>query len=100
MILRLLLAVWRGSRLRSGATSATEPDLLILVARLAKQMELKIAPAVLYCERIAVPAVLGVWKPAILLPASLVTNLSASEIDAILSQMRMNFGAFFLQMLR
>lgn len=42
-------------------------------------------PVVAYCDRVAVPTVIGVLRPMILLPATLMTGLSPDEFSAILS---------------
>ena len=85
MLVRLLLGVWGGVRLRSQSTLATESGLLSVVGQLSTKLGLKLAPAVYFCESIAAPAVIGVLKPAILLPASLLTSLSPTELAAILT---------------
>ena len=85
MLIRLLLGVWGGFRLRSQSTLATETGLLSVVGELSTKLGLKLAPTIYYCERVAAPAVIGILKPAILLPASMVTSLSPTELAAILS---------------
>ena len=85
MLIRLLLGVWGGFRLRSQSTLATETGLLSVVGELSTKLGLKLAPTIYYCERVAAPAVIGILKPAILLPASIVTSLSPTELAAILS---------------
>ncbi len=85
MLLRLLLAMRRGSRFGSQSTPVSDAMLLKTVAGLTRQMGMKVVPAVFYCERIAVPAVFGILRPAILFPASLVSNLTLNELAAILS---------------
>lgn len=85
MLIRLLLGIYGGLRLRGRSTLATDQNLIAMVADASKKLGMKFAPAVYYCEHIAVPAVVGVLKPAILLPASFVTGLSTSEISAILA---------------
>ena len=56
-----------------------------MIRQLARQMRLKAAPMVYFCEEVVVPAVTGVIKPAVLLPASLLTQLSQDELAAIIS---------------
>ena len=85
MLIRLFLSVCRGSRLRLKSTVVTDKTLLKTIERLAGQMKLKVAPTVHFCEQVAVPAVVGILKPTILLPASLLTQLTTDELSAILS---------------
>ena len=42
-----------------------DPVLLATVKRLAERLGLSAAPVVAYCDRVAVPAVVGVFRPAI-----------------------------------
>jgi len=84
MFARMLMSFWRGYLLRTTAEPMVG-DLPVLVRRLASQMGLRVAPMVAFCERITVPVVVGILKPTILLPASMITSLSTDELAAILS---------------
>lgn len=85
MLLRLLLAVWGGQRLRRASQVIDEPGRLTNVRQLAHRLGLKVAPVVATCSRISVPVVVGILKPMILLPPSLVTGMSPAQLEAVLS---------------
>lgn len=85
LLLRLQLRIWRGSRLCSRSPAVQDPSLLDLAARLAKQAGLKCVPAIRYCDRVVVPTVVGILKPVVLVPASLISQLTQEELTAILN---------------
>ena len=84
-LLRLIIAVWGGHRLRKSSKAITDASIIRLVTDQAKRIGLKLSPTVAYCERIAVPTVVGVLRPMILLPSSLVTGLTTDQLSAIIS---------------
>lgn len=84
-LLRLAVAMWGGHRLRSASTVIADPALLKLVADQARKVGFRVAPAVRCCERVSVPVVVGVLRPVILLPASLITGLGPDQLAAIVS---------------
>ena len=84
-LLRLTVALWGGHRLRQSAQVITDSAIVNLVRDQAKQLGLKLAPTVACCERVAVPTVVGVLRPMILLPGSLVTGLDPEQLAAIIS---------------
>ena len=49
-------------------------DLVQLIEQQARRIGMKTVPVVLYCSRVAVPTVVGVLKPVVLLPASLIVK--------------------------
>lgn len=84
----LLIAVRHGLgyvrilALRRAALPA-DPHLLARVAALCRDLGLAI-PRVLLCQRILVPAAMGWWRPALLLPASLLTSLPPAQVEALI----------------
>ena len=83
-LLRLLTALWGGHRLRTRTARVTDAKLLRLIADQADRVKLKCVPVVAYCERVAVPTVLGVLRPMVLLPAALMTGLTPDDFAAII----------------
>ncbi len=83
-LLRLLTALWGGHRLRTPTTRVTDVKLLKLIADQADRVKLKCIPVVAYCERVAVPTVLGVLRPMVLLPVPLMTGLTPDDFAAII----------------
>ena len=85
MLARLLLALRGGQRLRRRSQPVDDPRLLAALARQAKRLSLTLTPAIAYCERVAVPTVVGILRPMILLPASLATGLTADQVELLLA---------------
>src|SRR5258706_15978258 len=67
----------------SGAVPAS-PRWQQTLSRLADKIRLGRTVALSICERVPAPAVVGWLKPAILLPASVLTELPAAQLEAIL----------------
>ncbi len=84
-LFRLAIALWGGHRLRAISTPVSDSALLDLIRTQAHRIGLKLVPVVAYCERVAVPTVIGVLRPMILLPATLTSGLTTEELSAILS---------------
>lgn len=84
LLLRLAMAMWAGHRLRSASNRLDESSLLNVVSVQARQVGLQLIPAVRCCERVAVPVVVGVLRPVILVPASLITGLAPEQFAAIM----------------
>ncbi len=84
-LLRLIAATWGGHRLRIASTPIDDPSLLKLVVDQSRQVGLRLAPTVAYCERVAVPMAVGVLRPVVLLPASIMTGLDPEQFAAIIS---------------
>ncbi len=83
-LLRLLTALWGGHRLRARTAHVTDAKLLELIADQADRVRLKCVPVVAYCERVAVPTVLGVLRPMVLLPVPVMTGLTPDDFAAII----------------
>lgn len=85
LLMRLVAGVWGGQKLRSFSVSADDPAFLATIARQANLVGLRTAPAVAFCERVSVPVVIGVFRPTILLPASVMTGLAPDQLEAIIT---------------
>jgi beta-lactamase regulating signal transducer with metallopeptidase domain len=83
-LLRLSTAFWNGHCLRTRTLRVTDAKLLMLIADQSHRVKLKCVPVVAYCERVAVPTVLGVLRPMVLLPVPLMTGLTPDEFTAII----------------
>ncbi len=84
MLARLFLALRGGRGLRRQSRPVTEPALRATIARAAVAFHLHVMPAVAWCERVAVPTVVGLLKPTILLPLSLSSGLSPEQVEMLL----------------
>ena len=85
MLLRLLVGLGGGDRLRRHSQPVEQGALLAAAARQARLLGLSWAPALAYSRRVTVPVVVGVIRPMILLPMNLATGLSSEQIEMILS---------------
>ncbi len=84
LLFRLALSLTLSARLGKASTAVDEAVLLTALGRQAKQLGLAAAPAVGWCEGVAVPTVVGVIRPMVLLPVSMATGFTASQIEMIL----------------
>lgn len=85
MALRLAMALWGGHRLIASAAPVREPALLDMIGRQARQLGLKAVPLVAWCGRIATPVAVGILRPAVLLPASLIGGLAPEQLAALVT---------------
>ncbi|MFM9962446.1 MAG: M56 family metallopeptidase [Planctomycetaceae bacterium] len=85
MLLRLVIGLWGGRRLRRRVHLIDDSALLEAMRRQAAALGLKLLPVLAYCERVTVPTVVGVLKPMILLPVALTSGLSAEQIESVLA---------------
>jgi len=85
MLVRLAFGLHGGRRLRWASEPVDDSALLGAVTRRAKAVGLRLTPAVAFCSRVAVPTVIGVMRPMILLPVSLATGLTTEQIEAVLT---------------
>ena len=73
------------NRLKTTATRPANALLTQTLHRLAKQLNLRPAVQLRESARVAVPVVVGILKPVVLLPIGLVAGLSMAEVEAILA---------------
>jgi WD40 repeat protein/beta-lactamase regulating signal transducer with metallopeptidase domain len=85
MLARLTFALWGGRRLRLSAVPIQEGPFAVAVARQAARIGLKAVPIVAWCRRTSVPVVAGVFRPMILLPATLATGFDSSQLEALIT---------------
>ena len=85
LLVRLLAAVHGGRRLKRSARPITDPEMSTLAARISKTLQLKMVPAISYCGQVTCPAIVGVVKPVILIPLSIATQLSLTQLEAVLA---------------
>ena len=73
------------NRLKTTATKPANAALTQTLHRLAGQLNLRPAVQIRESARVAVPVVVGILKPVVLLPIGLVAGLSIAEVEAILA---------------
>jgi len=82
---RLMLGLRGGWNLRRHSEPVDEASLLSMLACRARALGMRVSPALCHCRDIAVPTVVGILRPTILLPMSLVAGLSPDQLEAILT---------------
>ncbi|HZL88670.1 MAG TPA: M56 family metallopeptidase, partial [Pirellulaceae bacterium] len=85
MLARLGLALRSGHHLRQSGTPLSDPAILAMAARQARRIGLKVVPAIAWCQRAAVPLVVGIIKPVILLPTAIASGLAPDQLEALLA---------------
>lgn len=70
-------------RLKIECTTPVSAEVESQIARLARRLGIARAVRVLQCMAIDSPIVIGVFKPVILVPASVLTDLPPSQIEAL-----------------
>lgn len=85
MLGRLAHALLSAQRQAARAALISSGPVFDTLAGLARDWSLRIAPAVAVVERIAVPQVVGLLRPMILLPASSLSGLTVDELQMILA---------------
>ena len=84
MFARMFLGLAGMRRLRRDATPLTDAGLLEAVRRHAQRVQLRHVPTVAYCRRVAVPALVGLWRPMIVLPTVLATGLTPEQLELVI----------------
>lgn len=85
LLARLMHATWQAQRLRQRAVAVTDSALVDRLRRQAKHLQLRVVPALAWCAEISVPVVIGVVRPLILLPIAAATDLTADQLQALLT---------------
>ncbi|MFT5466325.1 MAG: beta-lactamase regulating signal transducer with metallopeptidase domain [Verrucomicrobiales bacterium] len=85
MSLRLWFSFAHVRKLRSDADPVEEPEWSRALVRLCERFNLRTAPALKWSARVAGPVVIGLIKPAILLPISLSLQLSMRQAEIVLA---------------
>ncbi|MBN1852050.1 MAG: M56 family metallopeptidase, partial [Pirellulales bacterium] len=84
MSFRLMMGVYGGHRLRATATPVEDTRVQDILAHVADQVRLNAVPIVAYSARVTTPLVVGVVKPAILLPVAIMSNLTTGQVESLL----------------
>ena len=85
MLARLGLALRGGHKLRQSAAPLSDPAILAMAARQARRVGLKVVPAIAWCQRAAVPLVVGMVRPIILLPTAIAGGVAPDQLEALLA---------------
>src|SRR5687768_17856244 len=85
MLARLALALRSGHVLRQSATPLADRAILAMAARQSQRIGLKVVPAIAWCQRAAVPLVVGIVRPVILLPTAVASGLAPDQLESLLA---------------
>ncbi len=85
MLLRLLVSLASARNLRSSTFAIDDADLLDQVARQVKRLRLRAAPLTRLSQLVVVPTIVGIFRPMILLPVTLITELTSDQLAAIVA---------------
>ena len=83
MLTRLCVSLMGSHRLRR-CCEDVEGRIQALCREQAQRLGLRTAPVLKCCERVVVPIVLGTLRPLVLLPTSMMTGLTESELRSVL----------------
>ena len=85
MLIRLLASIFKADHLASAGARITDGPALEMLRNLCSRWSLRVVPRLMQAEQIVVPKVVGLIRPAILLPASALTGLSSDQLEMILA---------------
>jgi beta-lactamase regulating signal transducer with metallopeptidase domain len=83
--LRLLISFYLLRKYRKQSFELSEPWIVERMQGLAKRLKMQQHIALFQTNTLAVPAVMGVLKPLVLLPSSLVSGLSVGQLELLLA---------------
>ena len=85
MLARLLVSILKSSQLASQGQRINDGPAWEILQNLCSHWSLQVKPSLMHAEHIVVPKVVGLIRPAILLPASALTGLSSEQLEMILA---------------
>lgn len=84
MLTRLFRGMTAAQRLRHDAQPVSHGECLEIFSRLIRTMKLRTTPVLASSQRVLVPRVIGLLRPVVLVPTSVLTGLTAAEIEMLL----------------
>jgi cell division protein FtsI/penicillin-binding protein 2/beta-lactamase regulating signal transducer with metallopeptidase domain len=87
----MALTLWHGlgwvslQCLRRRGVSQWTGDFAALASRLSKRLRLRAIPQIIWSTRIAGPVAFGCWRSVVLMPASMATGFTMTQIEMILA---------------
>ncbi|MCA9084435.1 MAG: M56 family metallopeptidase [Planctomycetaceae bacterium] len=85
MLSRLIQDVFRLHNTRQTAHLVTDSGITETLEMVCRQLRVRVVPALLTVERVVVPHVTGLLRPAVVLPISAVSGLTAEELELLLA---------------
>jgi beta-lactamase regulating signal transducer with metallopeptidase domain len=84
LLLRLAISQFRLSRMLRSCDDSADPALQSLLARCRAELRLSRSVRLLLAPQAMSPAVVGVWRPTVVLPKDILQTLSAEELRPVL----------------
>ena len=84
MALRLLMGLYACQQLRASARPVSDARIVEVLDRLGRQIGMRMLPLVAHSTRVTTPMVVGVLKPAILLPVAILNDMSLQQVESLL----------------
>lgn len=84
MLFRFSVQAWSTHKLRSNGVSEVEPEWVAFIENWSRKLGITRTVQLVFSSRTAVPLMMGVLKPIIILPISAATQLSVTQIESIL----------------
>jgi beta-lactamase regulating signal transducer with metallopeptidase domain len=85
MLARLGVSLSGAQQICRNTIPVESPEVLLLFDKLVRELGLRTAPVLAWSSHIVAPTVIGIIRPAILLPFSLATALRPDELTSILA---------------
>jgi len=85
MLIKLAIGVRVSRSLRAASQPISDADLLSRMVIQAKKLSLRVVPVIAYCEHVAVPIVIGLLRPIILVPAAMINGLTTEQLESVLT---------------
>ena len=85
MTLRLCLGFAGSVRLRKRSEMVAQGEWIASMQRMARAMNLCVQPALQWSSEVTSPVVMGLLKPAVLLPIALANRLTPAQVEAVLA---------------
>ena len=85
MLLRLLWSFVASRKLRREAVAVGDPGILDVFHRECERLRIRITPALRACSEVTVPTVVGIARPAILIPTSMLTGIAPADLQMLLA---------------
>src|SRR6185369_12747813 len=83
MLVRLWLRLSGGKSISGRSEAIENTDVLLALARAVKRMQFAYTPGIAYSARAAVPCVVGILKPMLILPFSAATSLTPEQLELV-----------------
>lgn len=83
MLFRLTCGLWGGKRMIRASSPITQAHVLVAIGKAVKSMELEYTPAIAYCNSVVVPSVVGILRPTLLLPFTVISGLTPQQLQVL-----------------